>query len=70
MMSSDVLGPILGVGVLAKGPQAWVQCEDHLPYYKGGSCSLPLLLSMMSSNNRGDNKISLLVDIVHGTGNV
>ena len=34
-------------------------CEDHLPYYKDSSCSLPLLLSMMSSNNRGDKKISL-----------
>jgi hypothetical protein len=35
-----------------------VQCEDHLPYYKDNSCSLPLLLSMMSSNNRGDQNIS------------
>jgi hypothetical protein len=25
----------------AKGPQGWVQCEDHLPYYKDNSCSLP-----------------------------
>jgi hypothetical protein len=44
---------------MAKWPQGWVQCEDHLPYYKYNSCSLPLLLSMMSSNNRGDQKISL-----------
>jgi hypothetical protein len=30
----NVLGPVPGVGVMAKGPQGWVQCEDHLPYYK------------------------------------
>jgi hypothetical protein len=35
--------------------------QDHLPYYKGSSCSLPLLLSMVSSNNRSDLKISLFV---------
>jgi hypothetical protein len=29
---------------MAKGPQGWVQCEDHLPYYKDSPCSLPLLL--------------------------
>jgi hypothetical protein len=29
---------------MAKGPQGWVQCEDHLPYYnKDNSCSLPRL---------------------------
>jgi hypothetical protein len=39
-----LLGPVPGVGVMAKGPQGWVQCEDHLPYYKDTSCSLPLLL--------------------------
>jgi hypothetical protein len=37
-----VLGPVPGVGVMAKGPQGWVQCEDHLPYYKDNSCGLPL----------------------------
>ena len=26
---------------MAKRPQAWVQCEDRLPYYKDSSCSLP-----------------------------
>ena len=44
---------------MAKRPQGWVQCEDHLPYYKDNSYSLPLLLSMLSSNNRGGLKISL-----------
>jgi hypothetical protein len=29
-----VLGPAPGVGVMAKGPQGWVKCEDRLPYYK------------------------------------
>jgi hypothetical protein len=29
-----VLGPVPGVGIMAKGPQGWVQCEDRLPYYK------------------------------------
>jgi hypothetical protein len=55
----NVLGPAPGVDVMAKRPQGRVQCEDRLPYYKGSSCSLPLLLSMMSSNNRGDQKNSL-----------
>jgi hypothetical protein len=69
---------------MAKGPQAsglreagpWLPCEDRrLPYYRDGSCSLPLLLSMMSSNNRIDLKISLwwlwrsfLEDLVCGKG--
>jgi hypothetical protein len=39
--SCHLLGPVPGVGVMAKGPQGWVQCEDHLPYYKDSSCSLP-----------------------------
>jgi hypothetical protein len=38
---SNVLGPVPGVDVMAKGPQGWVQCEDHLPYYKDSSCSFP-----------------------------
>jgi hypothetical protein len=42
LMSWQVLGPVLGVGVVAKRPQGWVKCEDRLPYYKGSSCSLPL----------------------------
>jgi hypothetical protein len=37
----NVLGPVPGVGVMAKGPQGWVRCEDRLPYYKGNSCRLP-----------------------------
>jgi hypothetical protein len=37
----NVLGPVPGVDVMAKGPQGWVQCEDHLLYYKDNSCSLP-----------------------------
>ena len=62
---------------MAKGPQGWVQCEDRLPYYKDSSCSWPLLLSMMSSNNRSDLKPSLVViakvvfeDLVCGKGAV
>jgi hypothetical protein len=39
----DVLGPVPGVDVMAKGPQGWMQCEDHLPYYKDNPCSLPRL---------------------------
>jgi hypothetical protein len=39
----NVLGPVPGVDVMAKGPQGWVQCEDHLPYYKHNSGSLPRL---------------------------
>jgi hypothetical protein len=36
--------PVPGVGVMPKGPQGWVQREDHLPYYKdNASCSLPRL---------------------------
>jgi hypothetical protein len=42
-----------------------VQCENHLPCYKDNSCSLPLLLSMMSSNNRGDKNLAV-VGVVHG----
>jgi hypothetical protein len=37
----NVLGTVPGVDVMAKGAQGWVQCEDHLPYYKYNSCSLP-----------------------------
>jgi hypothetical protein len=61
VLSAYVLGTVPGVGVVAKRPQGWVQCEDHLPYYyRGNSCSLPLLLPpTMSSNNRGDQNISL-----------
>jgi hypothetical protein len=44
---------------MAKGPQGWGQCEDGLPYYKDSPCSLPQLLSLMSSNNRGDLEIPL-----------
>jgi hypothetical protein len=43
---ADVLGPVApGVGVMAKGPQGSVKCEDRLPYYKDNfcSCSLPRL---------------------------
>jgi hypothetical protein len=32
-----VLGPVPGVGVMAKRPQGWVKCEDHLPYYTDSS---------------------------------
>jgi hypothetical protein len=34
--------PSRGLTLWLKGPQGWVQCEDRLPYYKGGpgSCSL------------------------------
>jgi hypothetical protein len=28
------VGLVPGVGVMAKRHQGWVQCEDHLPYYK------------------------------------
>jgi hypothetical protein len=37
------LGPVPEVGVMAKGPQGWVKCEDRLPYYRGSSCGLPRL---------------------------
>ena len=37
-----VLGPVPGVGVVAKRSQGWVKCEDRLPYYRDSSCSLPL----------------------------
>jgi hypothetical protein len=40
--SWNVLGPVLGVDVMAKRSQGWVKCEDRLPYYRGSSCSLPL----------------------------
>jgi hypothetical protein len=40
---ANVLGPVPGVGVVAKGPQEWVKCEDRLPYYKDKSCSFPRL---------------------------
>jgi hypothetical protein len=30
----DVLGPVPGVGVMAKRSQGWVKCEDRLPYYR------------------------------------
>jgi hypothetical protein len=39
---SHVLGPVPGVGVMAKRSQGWVKCEDRLPYYRDSSCSLPL----------------------------
>jgi hypothetical protein len=42
----NVLGPVPGVDVMAKRSQGWVKCkmcEDRLPYYRGSSCSLPLL---------------------------
>jgi hypothetical protein len=29
----DVLGPVPRVGVMAKRPQGWVRCEDHLRLY-------------------------------------
>jgi hypothetical protein len=32
-VSLDVLGPVPGVGVMAKRSQGWVKCEDRLPYY-------------------------------------
>jgi hypothetical protein len=38
----NVLGPVPGVGVMAKRSQGWVKCEDRLPYYRDSSCSLPL----------------------------
>jgi hypothetical protein len=65
-LPSHVLGPVPGIDVMAMGPQGWVQCEDRLPCYKDNSCVLPLLLllSMMSSNNRGDLKMSLCVVVV------
>jgi hypothetical protein len=31
-----------GVDVMAKRPRGWVKCEDRLPYYRDGPCSLPL----------------------------
>ena len=40
--SGNVLGPVPGVDVMAKRSQGWVKCEDHLPYYRDSSCSLPL----------------------------
>jgi hypothetical protein len=53
---------------MAKGrpdlSQGWVRCEDHLLCYKGCSCSLSLLLSMMSSNNRSDQTENLAVVVV------
>jgi hypothetical protein len=30
----NVLGPVPGVGVMAKGPQGWVKCEDRFPTTK------------------------------------
>jgi hypothetical protein len=46
-------GAVPGVDAMPNGPNGWVQCEDHLPCYKYGPHSLPLLLStlpMLSSN--------------------
>jgi hypothetical protein len=40
---TNVLGPVPGVDVMAKGSQGWVQCENRHPYYKDNSCSLPRL---------------------------
>jgi hypothetical protein len=40
-----VLGPVPGVDVMAKRSQGWVKCEDRLPYYKGSSYSLSLLVT-------------------------
>jgi hypothetical protein len=40
---AGVLGPVPGVGVMAKGPHSGVDevRSDRLPYYKDNSCSLP-----------------------------
>jgi hypothetical protein len=40
--SLNVLGPVPGVGVMAKRSQGWVKCEDRLSYCKDSPCSLPL----------------------------
>jgi hypothetical protein len=42
LSTSNVLGPVPGVDVMAKRSQGWVKCEDRLPYYKDSSCSLSL----------------------------
>jgi hypothetical protein len=42
VVAEYVVGPVPGVGVMAKRSQGWVKCEDRLPYYRDSSCSLPL----------------------------
>jgi hypothetical protein len=42
--------------------------EGHRPYYKDSACSSPLLLPMMSSNNRGDLKTKSLAVRCGGSG--
>jgi hypothetical protein len=32
-IKENVLGPVPGVDVMAKRPQGWVRCEDHLLYH-------------------------------------
>jgi hypothetical protein len=53
---------------MAKVPQGWVQCEDHIPCYKDNSCGLPLLLSMIhdvfKQQRRSKNLAVVVVEVV------
>jgi hypothetical protein len=69
-----VLGPVPGVGVVAKGPWGWgwVRCEDHLPCPTTETspaarhCCCPCW--PQAPNNRGDLKTSLLCAMCYGSG--
>jgi hypothetical protein len=40
LLCNNFRGGVPGVDVMAKGPQGWVQCEGHLPYYPGTKINL------------------------------